>query len=835
MRFVKSLIAAAGLATTVLDGVVGAPAGNTHPTPPDPTKPFPPPAHIATSMSATTTSYSGGGGLPHFSTHTPSVIVSGSSLSGTGECDPTPTMGAPGNSLPVESTVTLSDEGMPITTVSATPSVIVTRTPSRGVSEPRMSSNPISVTRADGVLYEQQGTDRIPDPIITRVASLDDRQMTEKMPGLDERQMTEKMPGLDERQMIEKMPGLDARQMTEKMPGLDQRQMTEKMPGLEERQLLPTSITARQLLPTSVTARGAQEANWVDPPVSEPATQDVEARQLLPTSITARNVQYQPIPAVGSHPNPNPYSDVEERQLLPTSITARDLPLSQPAAPIGAHPNPHPYSDVDARQLLPTSITARGVDGTPVVWPPGVGGPGPNPDFDARQILPTSTIGDEEPPVTTSAAATTTSTTTTTTMTAEATSCVGGCAVTSITTLDPRADTQATGHVEFAPASQAAESTVTATDLHTVTLQPPSTETTTVISTQLITITVPRSSDNCTSPTITMSETTIGTSAPFPPTNGTLTITLAPTSSSESEDVTETSTSTSTSTSSTETTSSTTETTTSSSSSSSSSSSVTSSVTTITTTLDYSCSHESCGPATQTLTKTLDPSSSPPSTSATTTTTAGAVGGSTTGTSSTDTCTESTTTSSTSAEETTLTTVTTHSTTTLTGTAEQGGAGDDDRTVTMDVTVVTPTLGQGPPRLTPPAITQRDEEDRAGTTVVEAITTTVITPTTTTIDQGPPRLTPPPITRRDDGPPEVGPIDAPPHVTDKTFTVIPPLSRSSIIVGPPMPPRPEFSPSWSSVRPDLPYTAGGQQDRHHHPTPTFIKTTLETSVVPTAA
>lgn len=834
MRFVKNLVAAAGLATTVLDGVVGAPASNSHPTPPDPTKPFPPPTHIATSMSSTTTSYSRGGGLPHFSTHTPSVIVPGSSLSGTGNCDPTRTMGAPGNSLPVEPTVAVSDEGIPITTVSATPSVIVTRTPSHGVSEPRMSSNPTSVTRADGVLYEQQGTDRIPDPIITRVASLDDRQMTEKMPGLNERQMTEKMPGLEERQMTEKMPGLDARQMTEKMPGfvarqllptsitarqllptsitarqmtekmpgLDQRQMTEKMPGLEERQLLPTSITARQLLPTSVTARGAQKANWVDPPVSEPATQDVEARQLLPTSITARDVpSTRPAAPIGGHPNPD---------------------VARESAPIGAHPNPHPYSDVEARQLLPTSIIARGVDGTPVVWPPGVGGPGPNPNFDARQILPTSTIGDDEPPVTTTSAPTTTSTTTTTTMTAEATSCVGGCAVTSITTHDPRADSEATGHVEFAPASQAAESTVTATDLHTVTLQPPSTETTTVLSTQFITVTVPGSSDSCT--TLLPS-----TSAPFPPTNGTLTITIAPTSSSESEDVGETSTSTSTSTSSTETTSSTTETTT------SSSSSVASSVTTITTTLDYSCSHESCGPATQTLTKTLDPSSSPPSTSATTTTTAEAASGSTVETSSIDTCTESTTTSSTSAEETTLTTVTTHSTTTLTGTPEQGGAGDDDRTVTMDVTVMTPTLGQGPPRLTPPAITQRDEEDRAGTTVVEAITTTVITTTTTTIDQGPPRLTPPPITRRDDGPPEAGPIDAPPHVTtDNTFTVVPPLSRTSIIVGPPMPPQPEFSPSWSSVRPDLPHTAGGQ-DRHHHPTPTFMKTTLETSVVPTAA
>jgi hypothetical protein len=147
-----------------------------------------------------------------------------------------------------------------------------------------------------------------------------------------------------------------------------------------------------------------------------------------------------------------------------------------------------------------------------------------------------------------------------------------------------------------------------------------------------------------------------------------------------------------------------------------------------------------------------------------------------------DTCTESST-SSTSSETTTQVTVTTHITTTLTGTGTKDVGPprltppaftkrDQDPTFSFEPPVARQaTVDQGPPRLTPPAITARDQDPTFSFEPPVARQATV--------DVGPPRLTPPVITRRDDGPPEAGPLEPKPPFGAEPTTLVTSVVRSA--------------------------------------------------------
>ncbi|KKY37920.1 hypothetical protein UCDDA912_g02137 [Diaporthe ampelina] len=754
MRFVKNLLVAAGLATTVLDGVVGAPAGNIRPL--YPSKPFPPAS--TTTGNATTTSYTRGGGLPHFPSGKATIVVPGTSISLPVRPDNTPAFGAPGNSLPVgpdpvhptgisgqeppfpvSRVVDRGDEGATVFTVTTTSTTTVSTSWSNRAGEPPASVTAGADAHATEGLSDETET---PEPSTPAASAIDARD------------------------------------------------------------------TAALAASTSCVGRCAvnSEKTVEAPAVTQQAGYNFHERQMLPIS---GNVAAAVSSACVGGCAVNTEKTVEaaavtERQMLPitsSTISARDAAASSSC--VGGCPaNSEKTARAQAiteRQMLPISGNIAAV-----VSSACVGGCAVNTEktveaaaVTERQMLPitSATLSARN------------------TAAAASSPCAGGCAVNSDKGSESPAGTQQADYVEFAQATQGAISTVTATDMHTVTLAPSSSSTpittTTVVSTELVTITVPKlsstSSDNCTTPTSMVSgsyswaatttwsaptsitshdgtgpaRSITETSRDFPPHNGTLTFTRTCISATDkSEETVNTIASTLTSS--------------------------TYSVTTATeTATGQTCNQVSCSLSTWivTETETLTSSTSPAPADATTATTGA------TPTSDADTCTSTQSSTTSSAEETTLTTVHTHTTT----------------------TVSSPTSSPSP---TSPA------DETTLTTVHTHITTTL----SGTLGVGPPHLTPPPITRRDDGPPpEAGPLDPPPRFSATSGVVIPfpvdppvdtPIGQTA--------PEPGSCPPWISTRPPCPTrteTEGTSKSlpRMIHTPPHGSRSMLVTSVIPTAA
>lgn len=687
MRFVKNLIATAAMATVALEGVVALPAGN----------------NINPLQGETS--------LPDTSIGKESTVVPG--VSTTASVPDVSSLRSP--VITVETTASPSH----VATVFEGSDGVISLT---GFPPPYYKGMPIHT-----VTVSDETPTSVPISVTKRV---DARQMLPPpKPHLGPEELDDARATYLPRPPVGPgggRPGeaIEARQM---LP------ITSSAPAaINLRQMLPITsstpavISLRQMLPITSSAPAAISLRQMLPITSStPAAMSL--RQMLPLPSSSNGIDGEakytsPGTPYGPHPNPN----FEERQALPTSIS--DLEMSavevkakytSPGTPFGPQPDP----GFEARQALPTSINELNMED---VRPHPTNGPHPNPGIDERQLLPTSVTdeakptppcatvdcsppGDREGAVTTVTETDAHTVTPTTSSSSESTVVITVTPEPSTVTPEP--------------------STVTETHRFTSTVQMPTytttdncTTTTALPSGSSLVFTVTEGSSTITVTPIIITATEIPI-PPFPTTNAT-TSEAGPTVSIPSNGTLTTIISTATVT-------------------GSASIWVTSGVsvsmtvapvwtsTTTATIITTICDHVSCSPST--LTSTLTTSSFSTRTDESATATADAASGS--ATTSIDTCTETSTsttssTSSTSSEEsTTQVTVTTHITTTL------GSTGVNE---------------VGPPHLTPPPITERDQDP----------TFSISVPPTNIEDVGPPHLTPPPITRRgDDGPPEAGPLD----------------------------------------------------------------------------
>lgn len=161
MRFVKNLLAVAALATTVLDGVVGAPAGQT-----ETISRFPSEGQsTAPPKSSTLPRHpTDEPGHPWHGTYTIPVIV-----------DPTHTFDIPHPPPSAANPIERKDEGMPITTVTVYPPTAtndINVMPIIKVTEPSTATDPIIITERGGVINERQLL-----PIVNPTSAIGARQI----------------------------------------------------------------------------------------------------------------------------------------------------------------------------------------------------------------------------------------------------------------------------------------------------------------------------------------------------------------------------------------------------------------------------------------------------------------------------------------------------------------------------------------------------------------------------------------------------------------------------------------------------------------------------------
>ncbi|KAI3390627.1 hypothetical protein diail_9006 [Diaporthe ilicicola] len=374
MRFVKTLVAVATVATTVLDGVMAVPAGK--------------PITMCTSGPenqsevCTKTFITGAHGQTNKHVHHSLTSTGVSTVIPISDLHhPTPT-DAPAIELAATSYPVETGIGGGVFTVVpiSDPDHGVPAIPSSGYTGPGEPDFPDPSTSASDTssaataLVDKRATVDVTDSLATTALI----KVSARDGVFDKRQL---LPGNGVN------TGISARQMlpiTSINPDISQRQIlptTTVNPDMSRRQILPITsvgpdITARQMLPITSSS----------PDIS--ARQIISARQMLPiTSVSPEISQRQMLPITSSSPDISARQIISARQMLPITSVSPDIAARQMLPITSSSPDISARQIISARQLLPITSVSPEISQRQLLPITS-----DNPGIAQRQLLPITSV-----------------------------------------------------------------------------------------------------------------------------------------------------------------------------------------------------------------------------------------------------------------------------------------------------------------------------------------------------------------------------------------------------------------------------------------------------------